>query len=130
MQSLGTPQNSLKKKQLLEAIIILNYLEQNCSVKKKKDTYTLKYSDKTKLTCSSFYLDMNENESIEPKIEVLEVKQLQLLTFLYSALENGWNIKKHATDYNKYVFSKKHNLQHEVYQDDYLTNFIKKNLRL
>ena len=36
MQSLGTPQNSLKKKQLLEAMIILNYLEQNCSVKKKR----------------------------------------------------------------------------------------------
>ena len=63
-----------------------------------------------------------------------EIKQVQLLTFLHNALNDGWNIKKHdakANDPNKYVFIKKHHGRREIYEDDeYLTHFIKANLSL
>jgi hypothetical protein len=65
---------------------------------------------------------------------VHEIKRIQLLTFLYNALEGGWNIKKQsnpANTCNNYVFVKNHNGQYKMYEDDeYLTQFMKNNLSL
>ena len=69
----------------------------------------------------------------EPEWAV-EIKRIQLLTFLYNALEGGWNIKKQSNPFNtcnNYVFVKKHNGQYKMYEDDeYLTQFMKNNLSL
>lgn len=50
---------------------------------------------------------------------------LQKMTFIYNALENGWEIKKKN---NKYSFSKKHEGKKEYINDNYLKRFIEQNL--
>lgn len=93
--------------------------------------YILKKKDGTKLTYTSAYLEnncvVNDNEGPE------FIERLQLLTFLHNALEDGWNIKKKITSHtsNNYVFIKKHNGEYKMYEDDeYLTEFMKRNLSL
>lgn len=49
---------------------------------------------------------------------------VQKMAFLFNALEEGWQIKKHK---NKYIFSKKHEGKKEVYLDDYIRRFIERN---
>ena len=49
---------------------------------------------------------------------------MQKMTFLFNALEDGWQIKKFK---NKYIFSKKHEGKKEVYLDNYLRRFIEAN---
>ncbi len=49
---------------------------------------------------------------------------VQKMVFLFNALEDGWQIKKHK---NKYIFSKKHEGKKEVYLDDYIRRFIEQN---
>lgn len=49
---------------------------------------------------------------------------LQKMTFLYNALEDGWEIKKNN---DKYIFIKKHEGKKEVLSDNYLRRFIETN---
>lgn len=49
---------------------------------------------------------------------------LQKMTFLYNALEDGWEIKKNE---NKYIFVKKHEGKKEVFTDNFLRRFIETN---
>ena len=57
------------------------------------------------------------------KVEV-DINILQRMSFIYNALDNGWQIKKKD---DTYIFKKKHNNQKEVFLDDYLDTFINKN---
>ena len=128
-------QNALLKNDLVQMSFLLKHLEQKWGIKKRNDAYILKQSNGSKMSYTSSYLDahltasasaMNAIHSID-----IDIKQIQLMTFLHNALEDGWNIKKHADAPNKYVFMKKHNGHCEIYEDDeYLTRFIKNNLRL
>jgi hypothetical protein len=59
-----------------------------------------------------------ENLNIDPIV-------LHKMAFLYNALENGWNVKKHN---NLYIFKKNHEGKKEVYLDDYLKSFMKENI--
>lgn len=117
-------QKQLLKTELAQMSTLLKYLENKWSIKKRNDAYILKQGNGSKITCNSSYLDLKTNDEYE-------IKQIQLLTFLHNALDDGWNIKKHVCDPNKYVFVKTHNGRREIYEDDeYLTKFIKGNLRL
>ena len=49
---------------------------------------------------------------------------LQKMTFLYNALEDGWEIKKED---DRYIFIKKHEGKKEVFSDNYLRRFIEQN---
>jgi hypothetical protein len=49
------------------------------------------------------------------------------MVFLYNALQEGWTIKK-QNDY--YIFKKNHEGKKEVYLDNYLKQFLSKNLNL
>lgn len=51
--------------------------------------------------------------------------ELQKMLFLFNALQDGWEIKMKD---NKYHFKKKHESNHEIYLDSYLSEFIKKNM--
>lgn len=62
-------------------------------------------------------IDINSNE----KINYLT---LQKMAFLYNALEDGWKIHKIN---NRYIFTKKHENNKEVFLDEYLQKFITKN---
>jgi hypothetical protein len=122
-------QEALPNTELAQMSFLLKYLEDRWSIKKRKDAYILKQANGSKMTCTSSYLDTCLT-TVNPKRE-LEMNQIQLLTFLHNALDDGWNIKKHVRDPHKYVFMKTHNGHCEIYEDDeYLTRFIKGNLRL
>uniref|UniRef100_A0A6C0I6I8 Uncharacterized protein n=1 Tax=viral metagenome TaxID=1070528 RepID=A0A6C0I6I8_9ZZZZ len=124
-------QNALLKTELAQMSFLLKHLEQKWGIKKRNDVYILKQpASGSKLMYTASYLDAHHAlNSIHH--DSIEIKQIQLMTFLHNALEDGWNIKKHADAPNKYVFMKKHNGHREIYEDDeYLTQFIKSNLRL
>ena len=69
---------------------------------------------------------MDIHVKIADKIEI-DNFMLQKMTFLYNALENGWDIKK--TD-DKYIFSKKQKQKKEVYLDSYLREFLESNITI
>jgi hypothetical protein len=50
---------------------------------------------------------------------------LQKMSFIFNALQNGWEIKMKN---NKYHFTKKHENKQEIYLDSYLTHFLKTNM--
>jgi hypothetical protein len=53
-------------------------------------------------------------------------KQYQKIIFINNALEDGWSIKKMN---EKYIFTKKHENRREIFQEDYLENFIVSNFK-
>ena len=63
------------------------------------------------------YIDYNKNIDIN-------YLMLQKMTFLYNALDDGWEIKKNN---DKYIFVKKHEGKKEVFSDNYLRRFIEQN---
>lgn len=62
---------------------------------------------------------INHNKNIN-----INYLTLQKMTFLYNALEDGWEIKKNN---NKYIFVKKHEGKKEVFTDNFLRRFIENN---
>ena len=110
---------------LAQMSFLLKHLEERWSIKKRNHVYILKQINGSKMSYASSYLDAHAMVASQ----CLELKQIQLLTFLHNALEDGWNIKKHSHAPNKFTFMKKHNGGCKVYEDDeYLTQFIKNNL--
>jgi len=65
---------------------------------------------------------INHNKDID-----INYLTLQKMTFLYNALEDGWEIKKND---NKYIFVKKHEGKKEVFSDNYLRRFIENNFNI
>lgn len=49
----------------------------------------------------------------------------QKMSFIYNALEDGWEVKKKG---DNYVFKKRHHNKREVFLDSYLEQFLRKNL--
>ena len=64
----------------------------------------------------------NSNED-NKQIEVDKMK-FQKMVFLYNALENGWSIKKRN---NSYIFTKNHEGKREIFDESYLSIFMKEN---
>jgi hypothetical protein len=62
-------------------------------------------------------------ESSSPIVNI-ERPKYQKMIFIINALENGWTIKKLN---DSYIFTKKHENKREVFQENYLENFIKLN---
>jgi hypothetical protein len=57
------------------------------------------------------------------QIEIDKMK-FQKMVFLYNALENGWSIKKRN---NSYIFTKNHEGKREIFDESYLSIFMKDN---
>ena len=57
------------------------------------------------------------------QIEIDKMK-FQKMVFLYNALENGWSIKKRN---NSYIFTKNHEGKREIFDESYLSIFMKEN---
>ena len=64
------------------------------------------------------------NLYINNEQESYNQKQLKIMVFITNALENGWTVKKKD---NQYTFTKKHEGKKEVFNENYLENFIKDN---
>ena len=60
-------------------------------------------------------------------IDKSSISQLQLhkLNFIYNALQDGWSVEQKK---DKYIFTKPHDNKKEVFLDDYLEQFIYKNI--
>jgi hypothetical protein len=55
-------------------------------------------------------------------------KEFQKMVFIHNAIEDGWTVKKMNED--SYVFTKKHENRRQVFQKEYLENFIEHNQEL
>ena len=64
-------------------------------------------------------MDIEINKQIE-----IDKMKFQKMVFLYNALENGWSIKKRN---NSYIFTKNHEGKREIFDDSYLSIFMKDN---
>jgi hypothetical protein len=53
-------------------------------------------------------------------------KTFQKMVFIMNALQDGWSIKKSS---DAYIFTKKHENRREIFQEDYLENFIISNAK-
>jgi hypothetical protein len=67
--------------------------------------------------------------NIEINLDTLEIDKLkyQKMIFLHNALDNGWSIKKRK---NSYVFTKNHENKKEIFDDSYLSIFMKDNFAI
>lgn len=54
-----------------------------------------------------------------------EKKRNKIMTFIYKTLENGWEVKK--KDEQSYIFKKPIANVEDVYNENYLYNFVKEN---
>tara|TARA_R110001599_G_scaffold298286_2_gene502649 strand:+ start:399 stop:617 length:219 start_codon:yes stop_codon:yes gene_type:complete len=60
-------------------------------------------------------------------IDIQSITQIQLhkLIFISNALNEGWSVNKNN---DKYIFRKNHDNKKEIFLDNYLENFIYKNI--
>jgi len=64
-------------------------------------------------------INVNNNGQIE-----IDQDKFKKMVFLYNALDNGWSIKKRN---NSYIFQKNHEGKKEIFDDNYLSIFMKDN---
>jgi len=64
-------------------------------------------------------INVNNNGPIE-----IDQDKFKKMVFLYNALDNGWSIKKRN---NSYIFQKNHEGKKEIFDDNYLSIFMKDN---
>ena len=51
-------------------------------------------------------------------------KQFQKMTFIMNSLDQGWSVKKSN---DSYIFTKKHENRREIFQENYLEDFLLSN---
>ena len=71
--------------------------------------------------------DIKIDESIYNNNITIDKLKFRKMTFIYNALEKGWNVSKKE---NLYIFKKNHEGKKEVYLDDYLARFMQENFDL
>ena len=66
------------------------------------------------------------NNEKQLDLEIDKIK-FQKMVFLYNALDNGWSIKKRK---ESYIFTKNHEGKKEVFDEQYLSIFMKENVNI
>jgi hypothetical protein len=66
------------------------------------------------------------NNEKQLELEVDKIK-FQKMVFLYNALDNGWSIKKRN---DSYIFTKNHEGKKEIFDEAYLSIFMKENVNI
>lgn len=56
--------------------------------------------------------------------QVVDNDTLRKMSFIYNALQNGWKIHKKE---QYYIFRKKHQHKEEIFDESYLSTFVKEN---
>jgi hypothetical protein len=71
-------------------------------------------------------LDKKKGSEQDEDNDILQIDKInfQKMIFLYNALENGWSIKKRK---NSYIFTKNHEGKKEIFDESYLSIFMKEN---
>jgi hypothetical protein len=62
----------------------------------------------------------------DKQLEIDKIK-FQKMVFLFNALDNGWSIKKRQ---DSYIFTKNHEGKKEVFDESYLSIFMKENTNI
>ncbi len=72
---------------------------------------------------------METNNAINTLKNNIKIDRIvfQKSMFIMNALENGWTVKKKN---DKYIFLKKNENRQEIYQEEYLRNFIESNMNV
>ena len=73
--------------------------------------------------CKFNKMDIEIKIEKDQSLEIDKIK-FQKMVFLYNALDNGWSIKKTQ---NSYIFKKNHEGKKEVFNESYLSIFMKDN---
>jgi hypothetical protein len=66
------------------------------------------------------------NNEKQLELEIDKIK-FQKMVFLYNALDNGWSIKKRN---DSYIFTKNHEGKKEIFDEAYLSIFMKENVNI
>lgn len=66
----------------------------------------------------------NDQHNVHRQISV-DCVLFHKMSFVYNALQSGWEVKMKG---DKYIFKKKHKGNREIYLENYLKNFIDKNM--
>ena len=67
---------------------------------------------------------MNTDIHVQLKTDNINPKQMKIMIFLMNAVEKGWTIKKQE---EQFIFTKKHEGKKEVFNENYLEQFIQSN---
>ena len=67
-----------------------------------------------------------KNDLDAGQVEIDQMK-FKKMVFLYNALDNGWSIKKKQ---NSYIFTKNHEGKKEIFDESYLSIFMKDNMNI
>ena len=75
---------------------------------------------------------MSNNPQVELKYDLnsgytIDAFMYKKMSLMFNAIEGGWSVKKSK---NSYIFTKKHENKKEVFNDEYLTNFLQSNMEL
>ena len=69
-------------------------------------------------------VNLNLKNDLDAEIDQIKFKKM---VFLYNALDNGWSIKKKQ---NSYIFTKNHEGKKEIFDESYLSIFMKDNMNI
>ena len=69
-------------------------------------------------------VNLNIKNDLDAEIDQIKFKKM---IFLYNALDNGWSIKKKQ---NSYIFTKNHEGKKEIFDESYLSIFMKDNMNI
>ena len=69
-------------------------------------------------------MDLNMRVDVKETEMDMDKIKFQKMVFLYNALETGWSIKKRT---NSYIFTKNHENKKEIFDESYLSIFMKTN---
>ena len=75
---------------------------------------------------------MSNNPQVELKYDLnsgytIDAFMYKKMSLMFNAIEAGWSVKKSK---NSYIFTKKHENKKEVFNEEYLTNFLQSNMEL
>lgn len=66
-------------------------------------------------------MEDNTIQFIKHITKEVDFNTLQKMKFIYSALQDGWSVKKIAC---KYIFTKKHENDTQIFEEDYIKTFV------
>lgn len=96
MNNFNLLNNNINFDNIKKIHLLINYLDDSCSIKKYKQHYIIKKNKKKIIfNDNNFYKDNNLK---------LSLKKIYIYMFLYNTLDDGWIIKKKL---DKYYFKKK-----------------------
>ena len=62
-----------------------------------------------------------------PNMIKMNRTEFQKMKFIINALNDGWTVKKEE---DKFVFTKKHENRREIFEENYLSDFINNNMKI